>query len=360
MATLKISPSIKEKIQKNLLSWYQREHRDLPWRRTKDPYAIWVSEIMLQQTQVDTVIPYYEKWMKLFPTIQKLATAKEEKVLKTWEGLGYYSRARNLHQASKDICQKYKGTLPKDPEKLAQLPGIGPYSLGALLSIAFNQPVAAIDGNVLRVFSRLFALSKNVKDKETIETIRNGITHLFPANKRSEMTQAWMELGALICTPTNPKCFICPLASMCQAKKLGLTDKLPIISKRPKTKKVESAALILRQNGNVLLEKRPLGKIMGGLWLFPTVELLGSQDVHEKEVPQVFKKEFALEVKLVQHLTTLTHSYTIHRARLHVYKGATKKTKRLETNLNWIPLKRLEKIPFPAVHAKIAHLVMKD
>jgi len=163
MATLKISPSIKGKIQKNLLSWYQREHRDLPWRRTKDPYAIWVSEIMLQQTQVDTVIPYYEKWMKLFPTIPKLAKAKEEKVLKTWEGLGYYSRARNLHQASKVICQKYKGTLPKDPEKLALLPGIGPYSLGALLSIAFNQPVAAIDGNVLRVFSRLFALSKKCK-----------------------------------------------------------------------------------------------------------------------------------------------------------------------------------------------------
>lgn len=349
---------MKNSIQKPLLAWYEKEKRDLPWRHTNDPYAIWVSEIMLQQTQVDTVIPYYTDWIKQFPTIKKLAQAKEEKVLKQWEGLGYYSRARNLHKAAKVVTEQFNGIVPNKPEELLKLPGIGPYSLGAISSIAFNLPIAAVDGNVLRVVSRLFAIEKNIKDKACVEQIRELVTNLFPKTKRSEMTQAWMELGALICLPTNPKCLICPLQKACVAKQKNLTASLPIVDKRPKIKKVITAAVILEQKGQILLEKRPVGKVMGGLWLFPTVELPGSLDEFQKQIPDFFEKTFGLNVSTHKQVLTLSHSYTIHRAQLNVFSGKILSHKKHNNNLNWISKKRLKETPFPSVHAKIANFVL--
>ncbi len=355
---MNILKPLKTKISTQLLSWYKEEKREMPWRKTKDPYAIWVSEIMLQQTQVDTVIPYFNRWMHTFPTIKKLAQAKDEKVLKMWEGLGYYSRARNLQKAAQMVAKEHGGKLPKDSAQLSSLPGIGPYSLGAISSIAFELPIAAVDGNVLRVVSRLFEIHKNIKDKKTVDEVREIVTALFSDKDRGDMTQAWMELGATVCLPTNPKCLICPLQKLCAAKKKNLTDKLPIVSKRPKTKKVVTAAIILKRENTFLLEKRPLGKIMGGLWLFPTVELPGPVNKHKQEISALFEKEFGIKVKPANQLLTLSHSYTVHRAQLNVFLAQGTTPKKLHPDLNWINESRLKETPFPAVHAKIIDQIL--
>lgn len=349
-----LKPRLKSQIRRKILRWYELEKRDLPWRQTRDPYTIWVSEIMLQQTQVDTVIPYYQRWLKQFPTVKKLATAKEEKVLKAWEGLGYYSRARNLHKAANMIVEQFGGVVPGNPEQLSKLPGIGPYTLGAVMSIAFDRPVPAVDGNVLRVFSRLFAFKENIKEKETVERIQNTVSELFQKTKRSEMTQAWMELGALICLPAVPKCGKCPLNTECEAKKKNLTDRLPIVSKRPKIKKVETAAMILQKNGNLLLEKKPLGQVMGGLWTFPTVELKNK----EAEIPALFREKFGHQIKLTDKSATFSHSYTVHRAKLDVYHAELLKEGKSSAELRWVSTSRIKETPLPAVHAKIANLVL--
>ena len=355
---MNLASTTKRKIQKALLGWYCDEKRDLPWRRTKDPYAIWVSEIMLQQTQVDTVIPYFNRWMARYPTIKALAQAEEEKVLKSWEGLGYYSRARNLHKAAQIVTQEHHSQLPKESEKLSALPGIGPYSLGAIASIAFDLPIAAVDGNVLRVVSRLFAIEKNIKNKETVDQVREIVTSLFPKKNRSDMTQAWMELGALICLPGNPKCLICPLQNVCVAKQKNLTERLPIVAKRPKIKKVVTAAVIVQKNEKFLLEKRPLGKIMGGLWLFPTVELSGPLNQFEHEIAPRFIKQFGLTVIPAEQILTLSHSYTVHRAELNVFLAQGSFTKNKNETLSWVTKEKLKETPFPSVHSKIAKFIL--
>ncbi len=355
---MNLASTTKKKIQESLLDWYLAEKRDLPWRQTRDPYAIWVSEIMLQQTQVDTVIPYFNRWMAQYPTIAALAQAAEEKVLKSWEGLGYYSRARNLHKAAQIVAKEHQSELPKEPEKLATLPGIGPYSLGAIASIAFDLPLAAVDGNVLRVVSRLFAIQKNIKDKETVEQVREIVTSLFPKKNRSDMTQAWMELGALICLPGTPKCLICPLQNVCVAKQKNLTESLPIVAKRPKIKKVVTAAVIVEKNEKFLLEKRPLGKIMGGLWLFPTVELSGPLSQFEHEIAPRFKKQFGLTVIPAEQILTLSHSYTVYRAQLNVFLAQGSLAQNKNETLNWVAKEKLKETPFPSVHAKIAQFIL--
>lgn len=348
-----------KKIPTLLLRWYQKNKRDLPWRRTRDPYAVWVSEIMLQQTQVDTVVPYYDRWMQRFPTVKKLAAAREEEVVKAWEGLGYYSRARNLRKAAKIVCAQYSGALPSDAETLSQLPGIGPYTLGALLSIAFDQPTPAVDGNVLRVFSRLFAIRQNIKSPKAVATVRNLVTQLYPATHRSEMAQAWMELGALVCLPQNPRCPACPLSRQCAARKQGLVDELPVVHRRPRTQKVETAAVVLQRNGSILLEKRPVGRIMGGLYLFPTVTLPRFHDhpINRQQLRESFKNHLGFALEIQEQLKTLSHSYTIHRATLHVFKASAVKTPCPRPGFHWIPLKNLSKIPFPSVHSKITQFL---
>lgn len=348
---------ITKKISKALLSWYHQTRRDLPWRRSRDPYAIWISEIMLQQTQVDTVLPYFEKWMQRFPTARKLAAAHEDEVVKMWEGLGYYSRARNLHRAAKIVVEQHQGKLPATPEDLAKLPGIGPYTLGALLSIAFDQPAPAVDGNVLRVFSRLFAIRENIKEKNTVEKVRRLATELYPPTQRSEMAQAWMELGALVCLPANPRCLKCPLHAFCAARKQGLTGELPVVDKRPKVQKIETAAVLIRKNGSVLLEKRPLGKIMGGLWTFPTVKL-SKKKWSAGELAPLFEEHLGFSLRVKNRLASFSHSYTVYRANLHVFAAETAGAQKLKLEMSWISVGELNKIPFPAVHAKIARQLL--
>lgn len=230
-------------FQADLLNWYDQNKRDLPWRRERDPYRIWVSEIMLQQTKVDTVIPYYERFMSLFPTLDALADAEEETVLKAWEGLGYYSRARNLHQAVKEVKETYNSKVP-DTEEIHNLRGVGPYTAGAILSIAYGIPAPAVDGNVMRVLSRIFLIEDDIGKATTRKKFEALVNQIISTDKPSDFNQALMELGALICTPRSPSCLLCPVQSHCTGREAGIHESLPVKMKKTavKTKKNESGS----------------------------------------------------------------------------------------------------------------------
>ena len=223
-----INTKIKNLFQQNLVAWYRKIARTLPWRENNSPYQVWISEIMLQQTRVDTVVPYYQRWMETFPDVETLAAAGEDQVLNLWEGLGYYQRAHNLHQAARIIAERYQGKIPGDPKLLQDLPGIGPYTAGAIASIAFGNQTPIIDGNIRRVFTRFFDISTPLQDRQTEERLWEIGANLVPAQNPGEFNQAIMELGALICVPKNPKCDICPLQPGCEANKSFLQHERPV------------------------------------------------------------------------------------------------------------------------------------
>lgn len=287
-------PQIKNirKIQDLLLAWYGRAKRDLPWRKTRDPYAIWISEIMLQQTQVDTVIPYYNRWLKKFPSVKILAKADENDVLKSWEGLGYYTRARNLHRASKEIVAKHGGKIPQTKEDILSLPGIGRYTAGAVLSIAFDQPVPLVDGNVIRVFARVFNIHSDVSAQSTQKTLWDIAAALVPEKNPGDFNQALMELGAMICTPSAPSCLICPLSSECLGFKKSDPSKLPVKKEKVEVQKFNGWIFLIEKNGKFLIQKRNEGQVMGGLWEFPSFMNLEKDLFSKKEVVGKVKAAF--------------------------------------------------------------------
>lgn len=252
----------------SLLNWYYQHARDLPWRRTRDPYAIWVSEVMLQQTQVDTVIPFYHRFMEYFPTVAVLAAAPEENVMKAWEGLGYYRRARLLHQGAKEVLTKHQGIIPEDSKALAALPGIGPYILGAVSSIAFNRPVAAVDGNVIRVVSRILALEEDVAALRVRRQITAWVQARFPAGAAGDYTQALMELGALICLPKRPRCPECPVAGLCRGVQ---TDpaRFPVKTPKRRIPEEQRVVMLIQWERRRLLRQRPATGLMAGFWEYP-------------------------------------------------------------------------------------------
>lgn len=257
-------------FRSHFLSWYDLEKRTLPWRENNDPYRIWVSEIMLQQTRVDTVIPYYLNFMKLFPTIADLAAAEEDTLLKAWEGLGYYSRVRNLQKAAIQIMNEFSGEMPTNPEDIATLKGIGPYTTGAISSMAFQLPVPAVDGNVMRVVSRLFEISEDIAkpaSRKTFEAIMNQIIDPY---KPGDFNQAMMDLGSSTCTPTTPTCNLCPINEFCQAFEAGTMTQYPVKSKKKKAKPVYYAGLLIQnERGEFLIEKRPAEGLLANMWTFP-------------------------------------------------------------------------------------------
>src|SRR5579872_2018255 len=294
-----MSPS---KIVPLLLAWFEQNARDLPWRRTRDPYAIWVSEIMLQQTQVRTVLPFWERWMRQLPTIRSLATAKPDRIHKLWEGLGYYTRVRNMQKAARVMVSEHRGRFPTAFENVLQLPGIGPYTAGAICSIAFNQPRPILDGNVIRVLTRLDGIAGNPRDRkvnahlwslaESLVQRADARSRQTPpgpaktdaagpiANHRSQtaneyacshLNQSLMELGALVCTPRDPHCQVCPLANLCVARRKGLVNLLPGKAPRAAVTKRRFVSFVVRYNGKVLVRRRPAGVVNGHLWEFPNI-----------------------------------------------------------------------------------------
>lgn len=267
-------------FQQALLKWYQVHQRTLPFRESLDPYHIWISEIMLQQTQMDTVLPYYKRFMEAFPTVYDLAKAPQERVMHLWAGLGYYSRARNLHKCAKVIVKKHQGRFPEDYQEALKLPGIGPYTAGAVLSIAYNQPIPAVDGNVLRVFSRLFDSHLDIGEAKNKRVIQNQIRELIPDNAR-DFNQALMELGALVCLPKKPRCESCPLTNSCQAKERSLQDELPVKRKKIKNKKIPVAVGIIKKHNKIMITKAST-ELLNGLWGFPIAEGKNTENAKEQ------------------------------------------------------------------------------
>jgi len=283
MLDTKINQQLIEILQTELLKWFEKAQRNLPFRQTKDPYFIWISEIMAQQTQIDTLIPFYNRFIANFPTVFSLALASEDEVIKAWEGLGYYSRARNLHQAARLIVADYDGLMPDRFTELIKLPGIGPYTGGAIASIAFNEPVSAVDGNVLRVISRYCNSFDDIGVAKTKKRMTGWIESILP-EAAGDFNEALMELGALICTPQSPKCLLCPIRSGCQSDAAGTTEQLPVKAKKQKqpTKKMEVG--IVKQNGSLFFVRRPDAGLLSGMWSFPIAETVtgNGQDIKKK------------------------------------------------------------------------------
>ena len=266
-----------KEIVEPLIRWFRENKRDLPWRQTKDPYAVWVSEIMLQQTRVETVKPYYIRFLQTLPTVKDLANADEEVILKLWEGLGYYSRVRNMQKAAIQIMEDFGGVFPANQKDLLSLKGIGPYTAGAVGSIAFGLPIPAVDGNVLRVMSRITADASDISLQITKKEWESRLAEIMPQECAGDLNQALMELGAMVCLPNGaPKCEICPARMMCEAYKNGLTEVLPVRAKKKARKIEERTVLLLFQNGKAALRKRADTGLLASLWEFPSV--LGNLD----------------------------------------------------------------------------------
>ena len=349
-----IAITSKEKIQTKLLRWFKKNGRDLPWRKTRDPYAIWISEIMLQQTQVETVIPYYKKFLKSFPTIHHLAKSDLSKVLKVWEGLGYYSRARNLHQASKIIANHSNGKIPDKLKDLLNLPGIGRYTAGAILSIAYNKKAPILDGNVKRVLSRLFVVSGN--PKKTEEFLWPLSESLIPKGSPGAFNQALMDLGSMTCTPKNPNCLSCPLKNLCQGYLSGKPESYPLRSVKKKVPHIEAIAAVIQNHGKVLLRQRPPKGLLGGLWEFPNWPIDGKKDLKEYLRLKV-KSDFGLKVKCKENLGPFKQTYSHFKLTLHVFKCDALEGR---GKGKWVSIKKLDRLPMSRIHRRISQTFAKN
>lgn len=298
----------KEQFQKDLLQWYEKEKRDLPWRRTSNPYYIWISEIMLQQTRVDTVIPYYLKFIERFPTMESLAEADEEELLKLWEGLGYYSRVRNLQIGVREVVEHYGSEVPKTRKEISSLKGIGPYTAGAILSIAYNLPEHAVDGNVMRVYSRLFEIPDDISKPKTKKIFDELVTKTISHEDPSSFNQAIMELGAVVCTPRNPHCLLCPVQEYCAAYASGTPLDYPVKKGKTKVRKVDIFPFVLQdEQGRYLMRKRPSEGLLANMWEFPYVER-ASEDLTDPQ--QQLEKQLNTKIKAGQTYEPYKHIFS--------------------------------------------------
>jgi A/G-specific adenine glycosylase len=299
-----------------LIAWFQAHKADLPWRRTDDPYAIWLSEIMLQQTQVNTVIPYYERFLARFPTVHTLAAAPLDDVLKLWEGLGYYSRARNLHRAAQMIVAEFDGGFPASVEALRKLPGVGRYTAGAVASLAFGSDVPVLDGNVIRILTRLFDIADDVGAAGTRRALWDLAARLIPAGRAGPWNEGLMEFGRRVCTPQSPDCAACPVAEHCSARREGHQLMRPV--KQPKTKTPHydvTAAVIMDEDGRVLIAQRPPDGMLGGLWEFPGGKREPGESLTDC-LRREIREELAVEIAVGEQIGTVRHAYSHFRITL--------------------------------------------
>lgn len=346
------STDLTQDLSTELVEWYSQNKRDLPWRKTNNPYYIWISEVMLQQTQVETVIPYYERFITQFPTMYDLARAKEDVLLKEWEGLGYYSRARNLQAGVREVVENYNASVPSDKNDLLKVKGIGPYTAGAILSIAYKQQVPAVDGNVMRVTSRLFNIKEDITKASTKKLIEEIVQDYIPDTHASEFNQALMELGALICKPKSPKCAECPLSSYCMAFKEGNQSELPVKSKKVKQKKLHYSVLVLEnERGQFYIRKRPEKGLLAGMWEFPMV-LLDDPDKRKSQVEE-YLEQFDFETVLHETYMSFSHIFSHLIWNLDVVAGTCRETPIMETSGKWVSKYELDQYPFSVPHQKI-------
>ncbi|MFC0557520.1 A/G-specific adenine glycosylase [Halalkalibacter alkalisediminis] len=341
-------------FQESLVDWFLENQRELPWRESKDPYRVWVSEIMLQQTRVDTVIPYYQAFMREFPTLEALAEAEEDRILKAWEGLGYYSRVRNLQTAVREVVEKYEGTVPDTRKEISSLKGVGPYTAGAILSIAYGKPEPAVDGNVMRVLSRVFLIDEDIAKPATRKIFEGILYDLVSKKDPSSFNQGLMELGALICTPTSPGCLLCPVREYCRANEKGVQAELPIKTKKKKQTVKQMAAIVLRNEyGEVLIEKRPETGLLARLWQFPNIEITNEND-QSQLLTKFLSEQFKVVAEVGPDIQHVEHVFSHLVWNITVFEGHIKERPNLESETRkWVSQSEIERYAFPVSHQKI-------
>ena len=343
-----------------LITWFERNKADLPWRRTRDPYAIWLSEIMLQQTQVATVIAYYERFLARFPTVGALAAAPLDDVLKLWEGLGYYSRARNLHRAAQVIVEQHGGDFPASVDGLRALPGIGDYTAGAVASLAFGIDAPVLDGNVIRILARLFDIADDVTQTGTKQALWDLARQLVPARRAGPWNEGLMELGRVICTPRSPSCAACPIATFCRAREHNTQEQRPVKKRRARTPHYDVAAGVIRRDGGrfLIAQRRP-DSMLGGLWEFPGGKREPGESLREC-LQREIREELGIRIAVGDQIGTIRHGYTHFRITLYVFtcRYVSGDPQAIEVaDWAWVTLDDLERYAFPVTDQKIIALL---
>ena len=342
-----------------LLEWYARSARSLPWRSDPQPYAVWVSEIMLQQTRVETVLPYFYHWMERFPTIKDLAAADVQDVLQLWEGLGYYSRARNLHQAARRVVAEFDGQLPAERGDLESLPGIGHYTAGAITSIAFGQDAIALDGNLRRVAARIFNIAVPARSPQGEKLLLENLQKSLPSGHAGDFNQALMDLGSSICTPREPDCSHCPLQSICQAAALGVQLERPVLDRRPASPHFLVTAAVIRRGTAVLITRRPAKGLLGGMWEFPGGKLEAGETLPECLVREILE-ELGAEIQVGQEIGVFRHAYTHFKVTLHAFEAVLKsgEPQALHADdLKWVRVEELSTFPMGKIDRQISRVL---
>lgn len=343
-------------VSSALIPWFEIHQRELPWRHNRTPYRVWISELMLQQTRVSQATPYYVRFMRRFPSLKKLAEANLEDVLKVWEGLGYYSRARNMHKAANVIRDQYGGRFPRDPQHIATLPGIGPYTTAAISSLAFNLNLAVVDGNVIRVLSRLLAIKSDIGLQSSKIEFQSIADALLIKGRAGIFNEAMMELGATVCLPQNPDCSNCPMKKVCIAYREQSPTQYPIKQKKKKIPHiVVGAAVVKNKNETVLVAQRREDQMLGGLWEFPGGKKEPNESIHRCVIREL-KEELGINVELSAKILCVDHAYSHFTMEMHVYWAQIKsgKPKSIECkDFKWISLEEIRTLPFSKADLKV-------
>jgi len=339
-----------------LLDWYDEHKRSMPWRATDDPYRIWVAEIMLQQTRVDTVRDYYHRFLDAFPTVEALAAADRDEVLKLWEGLGFYARARHLHEAARHVVDEHDGTVPDTMDAIKDLKGVGPYTAAAVLSIAYRKPHAVLDGNVTRVLSRVFAVEEDATTGTAQRHLRDLANDLLDPDRSGDFNQAMMELGALVCTPTTPHCDRCPLQDICLAHDASTEEDYPVTpDSEPVPHHDIAVGLVFDGDNRILIQRRPDEGLLGGLWEFPGGK---QEDGESKEAAcrREVKEELGIEMEDVEPFYTLSHAYSHFKITLHAFRGRLADgppEAREDQPWQWVDVDALDDHAFPRANRRL-------
>ncbi|NLJ50164.1 MAG: A/G-specific adenine glycosylase [Candidatus Atribacteria bacterium] len=346
-----------------LVNWYETNQRSLPWRKDYSPYSVWISEIMLQQTQVDRVIPYYFRWMQQFPTLESVSIASYDDLLRFWEGLGYYSRVKFIHKTSKIIRNQYGCQFPKNHQKLLELPGIGPYTAGAIMSIAFNQNYPLVDGNIIRILSRIFNIENSVKQRETKNYIWKKAEELILPGKARWLNQALMELGALVCTPKTPRCLECPVQKSCLSFHLGCVEKRPVVPPSKKIVPIQVVVGVLLKDGLFFIQQRPPNGLMADLWEFPGGKINPGEKPEDALIRE-FREELQFKIHIGNKIATLKHGYTNFSVTLHAYFCQLIPENQFPvlhfaSNYRWVKPQDLFHYAFPAANRRLIDILTK-
>ncbi len=350
-----------QEFRKKLLTWFEKYQRDLPWRGIDDPYRIWVSEVMLQQTQVIKVMEYYERFIERFPDVKQLAAAPLQDVLKVWEGLGYYARARNLHKAAKCIVEEFDGKIPSDYATFRKLPGVGDYSAAAVQSIAFNTPYAAVDGNIKRVLARLFLIDAPINEATSVKVFQQKADDLLDRKESGLFNQAMMELGATVCRPQSPTCLVCPVNQFCEAFQTARQDQFPHKRKTKPTPEHHMAAGVIYKGTEVLIVQRPLDGLLGGLWEFPNGQLSENETTEDACIRHI-ADVVNLSVTNLKYLTRVKHAFTHFKIVVDVFQcdyHSGEVTLSGPIDAKWVKLDALQDYPLPrATHKFLDKLIL--